>query len=137
MNRDELIEQVAQGIAHMEGFYSEKANLSQRNCNPGNIRTWASKSNEPYPRFKGFVDFSAWAGGNQAAGLAEGWRVLRKLVAAYIDGRYHEGKAPSLYEMFQKYAPASDGNDPKHYAEEVAKRLGADPAVPAARLIAV
>jgi hypothetical protein len=30
----------------------------------------------------------------------------------------------SLYDFFSKYAPSSDNNNPKAYAESVAKQLG-------------
>ncbi len=33
----------------------------------------------------------------------------------------------TLYQFFSKYAPAADSNNPKSYAENVAKKLGVTP----------
>ncbi len=143
MNRPELIDRLARAIAKREGFFVTEARAkarglkyptrAQRNANPGNVREWRDRKNRPYPRAGGYVDFVAWAS-NKIPGvspekmsqmaLAEGWRVLQKLVSQYLDGKYTGGKAPTLRDMFAVYAPASDGNDPEAYAQFVAKELG-------------
>lgn len=145
MTRQELIERIAQTIAEKEGFYLTEAQAkrrrirypsrAQRNANPGNVRSWRDARGKRYPTDGGYVDFVAWASArypglageslNQKA-LDEGWRVLHVLVGQYIDGRYTEGKPPSTVEMFQVYAPGTDGNDPEGYARFVAGKLGVD-----------
>ena len=130
MTHDQLIDGISDAIANMEGFYlKDRPSMAQRNLNPGNIRQWANKG-KPYPTFQGYVDFGAWAllgGLSRSEGLAEGWRVLKALVGQYAAGKYTEGKVPTLYEMFQKYAPSADANHPKGYAEFVAKKIGIPP----------
>lgn len=155
MTRQELIERIAQAIAEKEGFYLSEAQArkrrirypsrAQRNANPGNVRAWRDARGKRYPTEGGYVDFVAWASArypglagetlNQKA-LEEGWRVLRVLVGQYIDGRYTEGKPPSLIEMFRVYAPGTDGNDPEGYARFVAAKLGVDAHRPLIALIA-
>lgn len=138
MTRAELIEKIAQAIAEMEGFYvtAAKPTLAQRNANPGNIRQWRDARGRPYPTHRGYVDFVAWASERfpgasreemSQRALEEGWRVLRVLVSQYIEGRYTDGKPPTIAEMFQRYAPVDDSNDPDGYAAFVARRLGVSP----------
>jgi len=145
MTRQELIERITQAIAEKEGFYLTEAQAkrrrirypsrSQRNANPGNVRAWRDARGKRYPVDGGYVDFVAWASarytglvGNVLSqkAIEEGWRVLRVLVGQYIDGRYTEGRPPSLIEMFRVYAPGTDGNDPEGYARFVAAKLGVD-----------
>ena len=115
MTRQELIERIAQAIAEKEGFYLTESQArkrrirfpsrAQRNANPGNVRAWHDARGKQYPTEGGYVDYVAWASARYP-GLAgealsqkaaeEGWRVLRILVGQYIDGRYTEGKPPSL-----------------------------------------
>ena len=108
-----LVEAIARAIATREGFYVE-GSLAQRNNNPGNIRRWGS-----WPIRDGYVHFSV---------LDAGWRALRRQVALNI------WKGLTLYEFFggkpyvyYGYAPAKDNNNPKAYAEYVAKRIGVKP----------
>lgn len=125
----ELVNKIAAAIAQMEGFYLDGPSLAKRNCNPGNIRQWA-KDGKPYPTYRGYVDFGAWAGGDKALGLAEGWRVLFALVSQYTAGKYTGGHVPTLYQMFEVYAPAADANHPNGYAEFVSARVGIPPDQP-------
>jgi hypothetical protein len=136
MTRQELIEKIGQAIAEMEGFCRTAAQptLAQRNANPGNIRQWRDRSGKPYPTSKGYVDFVAWASERfpgasreqmSRRALEEGWRILRVLIGQYLDGRYTQGKPPTIEEMFRVYAPAADGNQPASYARFVARKLGA------------
>lgn len=122
MDRQSLIDKISTAISQMEGF-TISGTLAERNANPGNIRSWKQANGQPYPQYKGYVDFVQWANGDSAKALEEGWRVLKKLVGQYIDGRYHN-PPPSFYQMFSTYAPASDANHPKQYAEFVAKACG-------------
>lgn len=54
----------------------------------------------------------------------EGRRCLEALIGQYIDGKYTNGKSPSILKMFQTYAPSTDGNNPFRYADRVGKHLG-------------
>jgi len=134
MTREELIQKIAEAISVVEGFASGKSRVAVENCNPGNIRRW-SAGGKPYPTRNGYVDFCAWAGGDRARGLTEGWRVLRVLVGQYMSGAFHAGRSPSLYQMFETYAPATDRNSPKAYAEFVAKRIGTSPDIPLSEVV--
>jgi hypothetical protein len=118
-----LIDRIADAIAHEEGFYLKGPSLAKRNLNPGNIRQWMH-GGKAYPTYRGYVDFGAWAKGDATDGLAEGWRVLKALVGQYVAGKYTGGRVPTLYQMFEVYAPAADANHPKGYAEFVAKSIG-------------
>ena len=123
MTYDELVDRIATAIATYEGFFSRgpRPTLAQRNANPGNIRFWRNAAGVPYPRSSGFVDFVAWARGDREAAVAEGWRVLRVQIQRYLRNN------PSYYEMFSRWAPVSDGNNPNRYAAFVASRVGATP----------
>jgi hypothetical protein len=138
MTREELIGNIARAIAEMEGFYAAaaKPNLAQRNANPGNIRQWRDGRGRPYPTHRGYVDFVAWASERfpglsreelSRRALDEGWRTLRVLVGQYLDGKYTQGRPPSLEEMFRVYAPSADGNHPANYARFVARKIGVRP----------
>jgi hypothetical protein len=135
MKKQRVIDAIADAIAHMEGFYAERNTLAKRNANPGNIRLWREASGKKYPTYAGYVDFVEWASQRMpgatreeisAAALNEGWRVLRKLVSDYVDGKYTQ-TPPTFYEMFARYAPSADGNNPRKYAAFVAQKLGARP----------
>jgi len=138
MTKQELIEQIAQAIAEMEGFYRTAAQptLARRNANPGNIRQWRDSRGRPYPTSKDYVDFVAWASERfpgasreemSRRALDEGWRILRVLIGQYLDGKYTQGKQPSAEEMFRVYAPSADGNHPANYARFVARKIGVRP----------
>ena len=87
---------------------------SLRNFNPGNLRKWGDQ-----PIEDGFAVFETPEAGFDA--------LLGQL------NRYKTGKTPgtspdmTLYEAMEKYAPSSDNNNPKSYAEFIAKNLGIDP----------
>lgn len=138
MTRQQLIEKIAQAIAEMEGFYATaaKPTLAQRNANPGNIRAWRDAKRRPYPTSRGYVDFVAWASERfpgvsreemSQRAIEEGWRILHVLIGQYLDGKYTQGKPPTVEEMFRVYAPAADGNHPANYARFVARKLGVRP----------
>lgn len=60
---------------------------------------------------------------------AEGKQALYNQLNLYKTGKTRTGLKPtsSLYEAMSTYAPASDNNNPKQYAEFVAKNLGVSP----------
>lgn len=107
---------ISEGIAEMEGFYKTNSR-SQRQNNPGNLRRWGKT-----PVVDGFCNFPT---------AAEGWNALRRQVDKNV------GRGLTLYEFFggkpnvyPGYAPDSDGNKSRRYAEFVAKRVGIPADVP-------
>lgn len=111
---------ISEGIAEMEGFYKTNSR-SQRQNNPGNLRRWGK-----VPVLDGFCNFPT---------PAEGWTALRRQVEKNV------GRGLTLYEFFggkpglySGYAPDSDGNRSRHYAEFVAKRVQIPADVPLNKL---
>ena len=109
MTRAELVLGIAESIATMEGFY-KPGSRSNRQNNPGNLRRWGK-----VPVLDGFCNFPT---------PTEGWNALRRQVDRNV------GRGLTLYEFFggkplvySGYAPDSDGNRSRHYAEFVAKRV--------------
>lgn len=122
-----MIQRIAKAIATMEGYFitPEQAKsrgisyptISQRNNNPGNLRSWGST-----PISGGFAAF---------ASAEEGWAALRRQIVLNI------GRGLNLYEFFggkpgvyAGYAPAADNNKPAQYAQFVARETGLDPTRP-------
>jgi len=119
----ELVARIAVAISEMEG-YTMAGSRALRQNNPGNLRQWGDT-----PRVDGYCHFAT---------PADGWAALRRQVAKNI------GRGLTLYEFFggkakvyPGYAPSADANDPKHYAEFVAKRVGIAADVPLYKLHAV
>lgn len=122
MTREEMVMRIAISIATMEGFY-KAGSRAQRQNNPANLRRWGR-----VPVLDGFCNFPT---------LADGWTALRKQVDKNV------GRDLTLYEFFggkpnvyPGYAPDSDGNRSRHYAEFVAKRVKIPADVPLKTLIA-
>lgn len=85
------------------------AGAAVKNNNPGNLRnidgSWM-KFNTPQEGFKALMGYLERAkSGDHTA--------------------YNSNQ--TLYQFFSKYAPAADSNNPKAYAENVAKKLGVSP----------
>ena len=111
-----LIDQIAESIARMEGFY-KAGSLAVRNNNPGNLRSWGSN-----PVVNGYAQFPT---------IEAGWAALKRQVQLNIDRgltlqEFFAGK-PSVYGG---YSPSADKNDPYAYARFVAGRLGVDITTP-------
>lgn len=92
-------------------------------CNPGNIRwiagTWEAKL--AIDQHNGFCVFKD---------AQTGYNVLKELFTRAATGQssvYHP--TMTLYDFYAKYAPDSDGNNSKHYAEFVASFIGVLPTV--------
>lgn len=85
------------------------------NNNPGNCRYYDGGYMAIYGHVtqtaKGFAVFPSYA---------QGWLYLQNLVKSMI----HTHPNRTLLEFFQVYAPSSDGNDPIHYSQFVAERMG-------------
>lgn len=98
--------------------------LPYRN-NPGNLRY---RGQMFAVDDKGFCKFDTYAHGYQA---------LRNLFIRACTGKSFPLYNPNgnLYDFYNVYAPASDGNNPKHYAEFVAKYIGVDPSIVIKNLI--
>lgn len=108
----DLIDQIAQAIARMEGYFTP-GTIAQRNNNPGNLRRWGSR-----PVVNGYAKFET---------PEEGWAALRQQIQKNIDKglnllEFFAGK-PGVYPG---YAPAGDDNDPVNYARFVARQAGID-----------
>lgn len=111
-----LIDSIAQAIATMEGFYTA-GTISQRNNNPGNLRSWGTN-----PTSGGYAAFPS---------VDAGWSALKQQITINI------GRGLNLYEFFGGkpgvyggYSPSADNNNPKGYAVFVASRVGIDPSIP-------
>lgn len=102
----------ALAIQKFEGYYA--GSRAYRNCNPGNIR---------------FVG-QASAIGKDAAGFcifpdyATGFEALKSLLRTCATGSKLYDPNGDLYAWAAVYAPSSDGNAPRSYAEFVAKSIG-------------
>lgn len=110
MKRQELIDKIAIAISVQEGF-PVQGSLSQRNCNPGNLRSWGKTS-----VVNGYAKFPS---------PEAGWLALRSQVGKNIDrgltlNEFFGGK-PGVYAGF---SPAADKNRPNEYAGFVANRVG-------------
>lgn len=120
MKIDELVVKIAIAISEMEG-YNTHGSRARRQNNPGNLRRWGKT-----PTIDDFCNFPT---------DADGWAALQRQVLKNIR------RGLTLYEFFggkpgayQGYAPSTDDNNPKHYAEFVAKRVGIEPNVPLNKL---
>lgn len=85
--------------------------------NPGNIRYYAGVQNAVNDG--GFCKFDTYQ---------HGYDALKMLITNACSGRskvYNSNG--NMYDFFAVYAPSSDKNDPKGYAEFVAKRMNVDP----------
>ena len=89
---------------------------SWRNNNPGNLR-WSKFQKGQRDGFAYFESFAA------------GWLALWFDLFCKCQGKTSTGLTgeSNLFQLFDKWAPASDGNDPTKYALTVAVRLGVSP----------
>ena len=97
-----ITEQIASAIIKME-------NANSKYNNPGNIMDL------PYYQQTGKFRI------RQYDSYAEGYQALINQINLDISRGFN------FYEFFNKYAPASHGNDPVNYAQFVAGQLGVDP----------
>lgn len=112
------IQKWALSIQEHEGFYT--GSRSERNHNPGNIKYIGQKTATGKDK-DGFAIFTTYQ---------QGFDALCHQLTIACDGRSRVYRPDmTLYEFFAVYAPSSDNNDPKSYAEKVAKDIGVLPTI--------
>jgi hypothetical protein len=99
---------VAQAIETQEGFYP--GSVAYVNNNPGNLM--AAGQPGCTPTSAGFCSFSSFA---------DGWNALLNQIS--LDA----SRGETISQFISKYAPASAGNDPTTYAQNVANAVGLAP----------
>ena len=110
------IRQFADAIQLHEGYY--KGSRSYRNNNPGNFRynTFTKSLGAIDKDPQGFCIFPSYNVGFNA--------LLTFLRYACTDKLKSYKGTMNLYEFFSVYAPATDSNNPKRYADFVAQFIG-------------
>ncbi|MRI40281.1 lytic transglycosylase catalytic [Escherichia coli] len=83
--------------------------LADRNNNPGNIRPVSGK---------GFRFFES---------ALEGWEAMKNQLMRYFTGKTTGRALQTIQDIVSTWAPAGDNNDPKKYAQDVAKWMGVPP----------
>ncbi|HFT5298349.1 TPA: lytic transglycosylase catalytic [Escherichia coli] len=83
--------------------------LADRNNNPGNIRPVSGK---------GFRFFES---------ALEGWEAMKNQLMRYFTGKTTGRALQTIQDIVSTWAPAGDNNDPKKYAQDVAKWMGVSP----------
>ena len=107
------IEQWAAAITKVEGYYP--GSRAYRNNNPGNLR-WSPFQAGTKGGFSYFLTYD------------KGWKALLHQLTIAANGKSKVYKpTDTLYVFFEKYAPSADKNNPKEYAETVAKQLAISP----------
>lgn len=86
-----------------------KRTLANRNNNPGNIRPVSGK---------GFRFFES---------ALEGWEAMKNQLMRYFTGKTTGRALQTIQDIVSTWAPAGDNNDPKKYAQDVAKWMGVSP----------
>ena len=121
-----LLNLMADAIQRFEGW--TPSSLSYRNNNPGNIRPSAQPwQGQVGIDSHGFVIFDSYENGRRA--------LLISLTNAASGKSSVYSPDDSLYDFFSKYAPAADNNQPRIYAEYVAKQIGVDPEISIRQLV--
>lgn len=105
------IDRVAEAIMVFEGM--KPGSVSYRYSNPGNLR-WSATAERIEDGYAQFATFS------------DGWNALVYDLKSKCNGKTKTGLTPqsTVLDLFHKYAPPSDNNDPAAYAAFVAKRAG-------------
>jgi hypothetical protein len=101
----DLTQQVQSSMVY-DGF--SRSSLGYSLNNPGNIRNSPNKfSGEITSSNKAFKEFSD---------MKYGFKAMSSLLHTYIRSGYN-----TIGTIINRYAPSSDGNNPQHYAAQVAK----------------
>lgn len=111
-----VLDAFAAEIQNVEGYYP--GSRAYRNNNPGNIKPGNLNLGQVGLDSAGFAVFSSYAAGYQA---------LINDIAAKFSGHTRSGLGPasSVYQFFTVYAPSSDNNNPRSYAQTVVNGLNA------------
>lgn len=88
---------------------SEGNTLADRNNNPGNIRPVGGG---------GFRIFQS---------ALHGWTAMKNQLMRYFTGKTTGRALQTIQDIVSTWAPAGDNNDPKKYAQDVAKWMGVSP----------
>jgi hypothetical protein len=126
-----MIEKWALAIQRHEGFFA--GSRSQRNNNPGNLRftTYTASLGKNRGKDSGnFIIYDTYEIGFKALKqflIDAATDVLRPYRAKAKEVKKDSAGKLSLYEFYSAYAPTSDGNAPRNYAEAVAADLGVSP----------
>ncbi|EDV0417098.1 lytic transglycosylase catalytic [Salmonella enterica subsp. enterica] len=83
--------------------------LADRNNNPGNIRPVGGK---------GFRFFDS---------ARQGWEAMKNQLMRYYTGKTTGRALRTIQDIVSTWAPSGDNNDPKKYAQDVAKWMGVSP----------
>jgi len=120
-----LIDKWADAIKRFEGW--TPTSLSFRNNNPGNLRPSPEPWQGQISVSNGFIVFDTYENGLRALKIS--------LINAATGRSRVYSPSDSLYDFFARYAPASDNNYPRQYAEFVAAQLNVDPNTPIGQLV--
>ena len=129
MNKNNLLEQFALAIKRHEGWFAPcikypRGTISYQNNNPGNLR-WSKFQIGKYKNFAVFKTYN------------DGWQALLYDITLKAEGKTKLGLGPNstLYDFFAIWAPSSNGNKPKQYAEAVAGYLNIKPTTTLAEIM--
>ena len=112
--KDVLLNSFAMAIQKFEGYVVNPPSRSFRNRNPGNARYssvgYLGKYGKVGKDKDNFAIFESYE---------IGFLYLKNLILE----KARKNPTWDLYKFFDVYAPASDNNQPRHYAETVAKAI--------------
>lgn len=97
------------GAEPVQHAQSAKRTLADRNNNPGNIRPVGGN---------GFRFFGS---------ALHGWEAMKNQLMRYFTGKTTGRALQTIQDIVSTWAPAGDNNDPKKYAQDVAKWMGVSP----------
>ncbi len=97
------------GAEPVQHAQSAKRTLADRNNNPGNIRPVGGN---------GFRFFES---------ALQGWEAMKNQLMRYFTGKTTGRALQTIQDIVSTWAPAGDNNDPKMYAQDVAKWMGVLP----------
>lgn len=115
--KDSLVK-FCDAIKEHEGYFL--GSRSYRNNNPGNLK-YVGQRRAIGPDKGGFCVFKTYV---------DGFDTLYEMIERACTGKSKiYSPSMSMYDFFAKYAPSNDGNNPRMYAETVAKKIGVSPGV--------